>query len=73
MAAGAGAAVKIDRGNAVTAANGLHVDFVAVADVEMFCRQGRERIGRCGRFADVGIRWHCECPDLVRLLPKCRP
>ena len=45
LAAAAGAAVQIDRGDAIHPADALNVDLMAVADRQQLRRQRRKRVG----------------------------
>ena len=68
LAAAAGSAVQIDGGNAVGAADGFDVDFVAVADRQQLRGQRRERIGMfADGFARIRVRRHGRRPS-----PACR-
>ena len=64
LAAAAGAAMQIDRGDATGAADALDIDFVAIADRQQLRGQRRERIGTlaCG-FAGLGVRRHVRRPS----------
>ena len=68
LAAAAGAAVQIDRRDAIGAADGFDVDLVAVADRQQLRGQRRERIGAvAGGFTGIGVRRHGRRPS-----PACR-
>ena len=59
LAAAAGTAVQVDRGNAIRAADGFDMDLVAVADRQQLRGQRREGIGAMAAgFARVGVRRH---------------
>ena len=59
LAAAAGTAVQIDRGDAVGAADGFDIDLVAVADRQQLGGQRCEGIGAVASgFARIGVRRH---------------
>ena len=68
LAAAAGAAVQIDRGDAIGTADGFDIDLVAVADRQQLRGQWREWVGAVARrFARIGVRRHVRRPS-----PACR-
>ena len=63
LATAAGAAVQIDGGDAIGAADGFDVNFVTVADRQKLGGQRCEGIGAVARgFSRVGIRRHGQPP-----------
>ena len=63
LAAAAGAAMQIDRRNAIGAADAFDIDLVAVADRQQLRGQRRKGIGAVAAgFARVGVRRHGRRP-----------
>ncbi len=59
LAAAAGAAMQVDRGNAIHAADAFDMDLVAVADGQQLRRQRCEGVGAMAAgFARLGVRRH---------------